>query len=468
MAFDTIEALPLLIVIFFAFIIPIIISKIKRVSIPVVVGELIVGLVIGASGFNIIPHNDPWLEFLRFLGFAFLMFLAGIETDFEHLLHPEIKRSIQEKLEEHYIDITFSEKEKAQIPSEEKLDKVSKPDRFLIKYIKKKASKHRIHRHWNFSNLELSNKPYAIGMVSYLCTLILALLFMLLLAFIHQPLNYFFLGIMFSTTSVGIVFPILYELKLSDTDYGQAILIVSIIADFVSMILITILAAVYSSGIAMELLLIPIIFLVFISCFQFMKILKKHPKWYSKLIIKETTTTDLKVTASIFLLLTFVILSEIFGIEMILGAFIAGIIFSLITPHKKSKELHEKLHAIGYGFTIPIFFIMVGVQMRIEELFLNWNSVIIGVILLGVAFFIKIVPTWLLYRKKFGAKKCLASGLLQSSRLSLIIASASIGYFLGLISKIIFESVILIAIITSTISPIIFTHLMKKRNEQSG
>ncbi len=391
------------------------------------------------------------------------MFLAGIETDFEHLLHPEIKKSIQNKLEEHYISVTFSEKEKAQIPSGEALEDASKPERLLFKLIRNKASSHRIHRHWNFSDLNLSNKPYIIGAISYLSTLILSVFFMLLLAFFHQPLNFLFVGVMFSTTSVGIVFPILYELKFSVTDYGQSILIVSIIADFISMILITVLSAVYASGIAIDLLLIPLIFLIFISCFQIMKILKKHPKWYSKFTIRETSTTDVKVTASIFLLLTFIILSELFGIEMILGAFIAGILFSLITPHQKAKELHEKLHAIGYGFTIPIFFIMVGAQMRIEELFLNWSSVIIGLTLLGIAFFIKILPNFLLYRKRFGTKKSIASGLLQSSRLSLIIASASIGYFLGLISKTIFEATILIAIITSTISPIIFTYFMKEK-----
>ncbi len=64
MVFESVDAFPLLIVIFFAFIIPIIISRIKKVSIPIVVGELIVGLVIGASGLNIIPYDDPWLEFL--------------------------------------------------------------------------------------------------------------------------------------------------------------------------------------------------------------------------------------------------------------------------------------------------------------------------------------------------------------------------------------------------------------------
>ena len=195
--------------------------------------------------------------------------------------------------------------------------------------------------------------------------------------------------------------------------------------------------------------------------------MKKHPKWYSKFTIKETSTTEIKVTGSIFLLLTFIILSEIFGTEMILGAFISGILISLISPYQKAKELHEKLHAIGYGFTIPIFFIMVGAQMKIEELFLNWGPFILGLMLLGIAFLVKIIPNYLLYRKRFGKSGSLASGLLQSSRLSLIIVAAYIGYSLGLVSKTIFESAILIAIITSTFSPIIFAYLMKKKQNMN-
>ena len=167
MAFETIDAIPLLIVIFFAFTIPIIISKVKKFSIPIVVGELLVGLIFGDSFLQLIPGDDPWLEFLRFFGFAFLMFLSGIEIDFEHLLHPEVKKSIKNKLEEQYIDKKFTDEEKALIPLSEEETVSSKLDRIIIKHIDKKSTKHRIHRHWNFSDLEISNKPYYIGLFSY-------------------------------------------------------------------------------------------------------------------------------------------------------------------------------------------------------------------------------------------------------------------------------------------------------------
>ena len=103
--------------------------------------------------------------------------------------------------------------------------------------------------------------------------------------------------------------------------------------------------------------------------------------------------------------------------------------------------------------------------MKIEELFLNWSNIIIGLILLCIAFLVKIIPSYLIYKKRFGKDNALASGLLQSSRLSLIIAAAFIGYSLGLISKIIFESAILIAIISSTVSPIIFAYLIKNKQK---
>ncbi|MFX1238801.1 MAG: cation:proton antiporter, partial [Promethearchaeota archaeon] len=427
----------------------------------------VVGFIIGASGFDIIPEDNPWLEFLKFLGFAFLMFLSGIEIDFEHLLHPEVKESIKNKLEHKYIKKKFTDEEKMLIPSKENIKEASKLDRIIVKSIEKRASKQRIHRHWNFSNLDISNKPYLLGLVSYLLTLTLSIGLMLIIALFYQPMNFLFLGVMFSTTSVGIVFPVLFELKLSETNYGQAILIISIIADFVSMVLITLLSAFFAQDIVLvQLLLVPLIFIIFISCFQAIKILKKHPKWYSKLTLKEISTTEIRVTGSIFLLLVFIILSEIFGIEMILGAFIAGILISLISPHQKAKELHEKLHGIGYGFFIPIFFIMVGAEMKIEELFTDWSSIMVGLMLIGIAFFVKLVPNYLLYKKRFGTKKSLASGILQSSRLSLIIASAEIGYRGGLLSKAIFESSVLIAIITSVTSPILFSYLNKKTENE--
>lgn len=71
----------LVIVIVAAFLTPIILHRLKLNFIPVVIAEIIVGLIIGQSGFNIVDQ-DVWLETLSTLGFLFLMFLSGLEIDF--------------------------------------------------------------------------------------------------------------------------------------------------------------------------------------------------------------------------------------------------------------------------------------------------------------------------------------------------------------------------------------------------
>src|SRR5699024_12781469 len=58
-----------------------------------VVGERMVRVIIGKSWINIVDPNDPWLNILSTLGFIFLMFLSGLEIDFDAF----IQKSGQQK-----------------------------------------------------------------------------------------------------------------------------------------------------------------------------------------------------------------------------------------------------------------------------------------------------------------------------------------------------------------------------------
>ena len=61
-------------------------SLAKRIAIPVAVAEIVFGFCIGQSGFAIIQDpNNPFIRFLSDLGFAFFLFLAGLEIDFKNI-----------------------------------------------------------------------------------------------------------------------------------------------------------------------------------------------------------------------------------------------------------------------------------------------------------------------------------------------------------------------------------------------
>lgn len=77
------EFLPLLFVLFLTFLVPPLVSRIRWL--PVVVSEIIVGMIIGKSGFNLVKP-DATLDFLGEIGLAILMFLAGLEIDFNLVL----------------------------------------------------------------------------------------------------------------------------------------------------------------------------------------------------------------------------------------------------------------------------------------------------------------------------------------------------------------------------------------------
>ena len=76
---------PLLLVVFLAFLVPITLARMKRLRLPIVVGEIVAGMIVGRSGFNWVNTQDPVLQLLAEFGFVFLMFLSGMEIDFSKI-----------------------------------------------------------------------------------------------------------------------------------------------------------------------------------------------------------------------------------------------------------------------------------------------------------------------------------------------------------------------------------------------
>ena len=82
----------------------------------------------------------------------------------------------------------------------------------------------------------------------------------------------------------------------------------------------------------------------------------------------------LSVRGAFVLVLVLVAISQKAGSEIILGSFLAGIIFSLLAG-KAKEEISHQLDVIGYGFLIPIFFIMVGVNIDLRSIVENPTSI---------------------------------------------------------------------------------------------
>lgn len=162
--------LPLLLITALAFFAPILANQLKRFSIPIVVGEILAGILIGRSGLNIIEPS-PILNFLAEFGFAYLMFLSGLEVDFD-LLIPKRR------------DQSFS-----------------------------------------------IRQPLPLALIVLVGTVGLGLLFSVLLRSLGIVESPFLMGLILSTTSLGVVVPVLKERDLLGTGYGQLLLVAASLAD---------------------------------------------------------------------------------------------------------------------------------------------------------------------------------------------------------------------------------------------
>ncbi|MGW8144456.1 MAG: monovalent cation:proton antiporter family protein [Anaerolineales bacterium] len=389
-----------------AAVIPLLAKRLDRFGIPIVVYEILAGIIIGGSGLNLI-ESSPVLTFLAEFGFAYLMFLSGLELDLK-LLNPARLASKREN-------------------------------------------------RWT--------QALPLGIFIFSATLAIAFAASALFAPQGAASNPILLGLILSTTSLGVVVPVLKEREMTSTRFGQYILVASSIADFASLLLLTTFIAFLRRGLTLDLLLIPALILIFIIAARFSPRASRGSRLQKALDSVSSATSQIRVRGAFALMVAWVVLAEAFGVELILGAFLAGAIASLITGDEDHAS-QEKLDAIGYGFFIPIFFIMVGVRFNLQAVLATTEGLILLIWLVAVAFIVKIVPG-LLLRFRFTWRQSLGGGTLISARLSLIIAASSIALGMGLISETLNSNVILLAIITCTIAPFLFNRIYPRQEQQT-
>lgn len=386
----------LVIVILAAFLTPIILHRLRLNFMPVVVAEIIVGLIIGKSGFDVVSQ-DMWLETLSMLGFIFLMFLSGLEIDFSAFA---------------------GGKKKEKLPSGK-----NAPNTFLVSTI--------------------------IFVGIFILSLILSYLFV----WIGLMDNAFLMTLIISTISLGVVVPTLKDAQIMKSNIGQIILLVAVIADLVTMVLLAVFASIYGDGDTNTWLL-----LILFGAGVLLYFLGKAFQNRSFIETMSKGTIQIGTRAVFTLIIVLVAISETIGAENILGAFLAGVLVSLLSPN---KEMVQKLDSFGYGFLIPIFFVMVGVDLDIWALFQD-PKIFILIPLLFIGLLIsKIVPVFLL-KRWYDLKTTLASGFLLTSTLSLVIAAATIGERMEVITSEMSGALILVAVITSIVTPIFFKKLFPK------
>jgi len=242
-------------------------------------------------------------------------------------------------------------------------------------------------------------------------------------------------AIILSSTSLGIVIPVLTDTGQANTTLGQLVIAGSSIADFGAVILLSLFFSGDSSSVGATLLLIGAFVVLVIATGVALAEVEQSSRLSSALVRLQDTSAQIRVRGALLLLIGLVVVAQLLGLEVILGAFFAGAVLKLLDRDEMMTHtgFHTKLQAVGFGVFIPFFFVTSGMQLDVRALLGGGAALALVPVFLLALLLARGLPA-ALYGPMVGNRSSLAAALLQATSLPFIVAATGIGMDLGILS----------------------------------
>jgi Kef-type K+ transport system membrane component KefB len=228
---------------------------------------------------------------------------------------------------------------------------------------------------------------------------------------------------------------VLRDAREMSTGFGQLVAMSGSVGEFGALILLTILFSAEPKSTAVQLLyLAALAAAAIVIGFALTRLWQTA--WFRKVLLAtDESTAQLRVRAAFVVLLLFAGLAHQFGVDSLLGAFIAGIVLNVSDRDERPNQeaYWGKLRAIGFGFLVPVFFIGTGVGFDVRALLSHPEAIALMPALIVAILVVRGVPA-LLFRQRLGTRPAIAAGLLQATTLTFPVVVAALGRELSLLS----------------------------------
>jgi Kef-type K+ transport system membrane component KefB len=271
------------------------------------------------------------------------------------------------------------------------------------------------------------------------------------------------IAIMLSATGLGIILPILKDAGETSTPFGQVVIAGASIAEVVPIVLLSLFFS-GKGGVGAGAVLLAT-FAVFVLAVGAAIFAAEHSMRLTTTFMKlQDTTAEIRVRSAFLLLIVFVVLASKFGLEAILGAFLAGATLKLLDRDDMMTHafFRRKLEAVGFGVFVPFFFVATGLRLDVESLFASGSALARVPIFLGALVVIRGLPA-LLYRPLAERpEQIVAGGLLQATSLSFLIVAGQLGVELDLISLVNYTALVAAGLISVIVFPLTALSLLRR------
>jgi Kef-type K+ transport system membrane component KefB len=269
------------------------------------------------------------------------------------------------------------------------------------------------------------------------------------------------IGLALTTTALGTLLPMLRDADALETTFGGYILAIGTVGEFGPIIAIALLLTTDNP------LSTAVLLAVFVAIAVGAVVLAARPRkpGLVELLGKNLhSSAQLPVRISVLMIVALVWVASELGLDVLLGAFTAGIVVRLFSAGKDAETIRVKLEAIGFGFLIPIFFVVSGMKFDLDALTSKPVTMLRVPLFLAMFLVVRGLPALLLYRRDLPKSDRIPLALFSATALPLVVVITGIGLDTGRMKPENAAALVGAAMLSVLIYPLI-GFALRRRNE---
>lgn len=275
-------------------------------------------------------------------------------------------------------------------------------------------------------DLDLMRQPP--GKLALRAWVVTALISLAVTALLYQAgivQDFLAIAVALTTTALGTLLPIMRDAGIMNGRLGPFIFAAGAVGEFLPIVAMALLLS--GTGPITGLFALVGMGLATYIVLMIIRMVKRRG-WGERLELPEESTGQTSLRWTLVILTGLVLVADDFGLDVVLGAFLAGVVLRQWAP-ANVHNLERKLEAVGYGVFIPIFFVSSGMKLDVDSIAANPARMLLFFVLLLA---VRGLPALVIYRGHLNTVERWQMVFLTATALPLLVALSEVGLESGL------------------------------------
>ena len=305
---------------------------------------------------------------------------------------------------------------------------------------------------------KIMGQPLNLACLGWILSLLIAIGIAYTMRVTGFELDPVFIGLALTTTGLSVLLPILQDENILKSNVGLFILAAATLGEFGPIFALSVLLSESKPLIA---ILFILLFVTVCVISAFLAVSMRKPHVIRMLRQHLHTSSQLPVRISMFMIFLLIFLALQLKLNVLIGAFSAGILVNFFTQKQDDKVIESKLKAIGFGFLIPLFFIISGTNFDLASLGTLQAQVRMLLFLVSLLL-VRGLPAYIFYRNIMDRQQQRALALFSSTGLPLIVVITHLGVASGHMLRTNATAMVGAGILSVLIFPLLGLRYLKK------